>query len=115
MKRPVEHKDLLGFHFLSNPAFFFDGERIVYHVSRPDLEKNGYGPSVRNTPRDMSLVVFALPQAGQAGSLPSRTTSSNSLSQELQTYSKMGMMSPCQTVSGVSPAKGSSSVTASKR
>lgn len=42
MKRPVEHKDLLGFRFLANPAFSPDGESIVCRVSRPDLEKNGY-------------------------------------------------------------------------
>ena len=42
MKCPVEHKDLLDFHFLSNPAFSPDGERIAYRVSRPDLERNGY-------------------------------------------------------------------------
>ena len=46
MKRPVEHKDLLGFHFLSNPAFSPDGERIAYRLSRPDLEKNGYASDI---------------------------------------------------------------------
>ncbi len=42
MKRPVEHKDLLAFHFLSNPAFSPDGERIAYRVSRPAADRNGY-------------------------------------------------------------------------
>lgn len=54
------------------------------------------GPPVRNTPRDMSLVVSALPQVGQGGAIPSNTISSNSFSQELQTYSKIGIISPCQ-------------------
>lgn len=42
MKRPVEQKDLLDFHFLAAPTFSPDGEKIAFKVSRADVESNGY-------------------------------------------------------------------------
>ncbi|MDR3265172.1 MAG: S9 family peptidase [Synergistaceae bacterium] len=42
MKRSVEQRDLLNFHFLSAPAFSPEGDRVAYRVSRPNAEKNGY-------------------------------------------------------------------------
>ncbi|MDR1875624.1 MAG: S9 family peptidase [Synergistaceae bacterium] len=42
MKRSVEQRDLLNFHFLSAPGFSPKGDRVAYRVSRPDAEKNGY-------------------------------------------------------------------------
>ncbi|MDR3229805.1 MAG: S9 family peptidase, partial [Synergistaceae bacterium] len=42
MKRSVEQRDLLNFHFLSAPAFSPEGGRVAYRASRPNAEKNGY-------------------------------------------------------------------------
>ena len=42
MRQPVEHSDLLKFHFLAAPSLSPDGKRAAYRVSRADAEKNGY-------------------------------------------------------------------------
>ena len=42
MKRPVEYKDLLKFHFLAAPTFSPDGGRIAYKVSRANAGSNRY-------------------------------------------------------------------------
>ncbi len=46
MKRSVEQRDLLNFHFLSNPGISPEGGRIAYRVSRPNMEKNGYDSDI---------------------------------------------------------------------
>ncbi|NLL37517.1 MAG: S9 family peptidase [Fretibacterium sp.] len=42
MNRPVEHKDLLNFHFLNRPSLSPDEARAAYRVSTPDEATNGY-------------------------------------------------------------------------
>ena len=46
MKRTVEYRNLLDFHFLAAPAFSPDGGRIAYKVSRANAETNGYDTDI---------------------------------------------------------------------